>query len=60
VLSREQLLELVKGSSDEVFDRAVDVHISRLRQKLSSAGGATCPVRTVRGVGYMLADADDG
>ncbi len=34
VLTREQLMDLVKGSADEAFDRSIDVHISHLRQKL--------------------------
>ena len=53
VLSRDQLLELVKGSADEAFDRAVDVQVSRLRQKLGDAWGHRL-IKTIRGVGYML------
>jgi DNA-binding response OmpR family regulator len=53
VLSREQLLELVKGSADEAFDRAIDVQVSRLRQKLGDAWGHRL-IKTIRGVGYML------
>jgi two-component system response regulator RstA len=34
VLSRERLLELVRGNADETFDRSIDVHVSRLRAKL--------------------------
>jgi len=53
VLSRDQLLELVKGSADEAFDRAIDVQISRLRQKLGDVWGLRL-IKTIRGVGYML------
>jgi DNA-binding response OmpR family regulator len=53
VLSRDQLLELVKGSADEAFDRAVDVQVSRLRQKLGDFWGHRL-IKTIRGVGYML------
>jgi two-component system, OmpR family, response regulator len=53
VLSRDQLLELVKGSADEAFDRAIDVQISRLRQKLGDEWGHRL-IKTIRGVGYML------
>src|SRR6185369_14397550 len=53
VLSREQLLELVKGSADDAFDRAVDVQVSRLRQKLGDVWGQRL-IKTIRGVGYML------
>ncbi|GHG89804.1 response regulator transcription factor [Comamonas sp. JC664] len=55
VLSREQLLDLVKGSAEEVFDRSVDVHIFRLRQKLEADPRNPSLLKTVRGVGYMLA-----
>ncbi|RYZ35269.1 MAG: response regulator transcription factor [Myxococcaceae bacterium] len=55
VLSREQLLDLVKGSADEVFDRSVDVHIFRLRQKLEVDPRNPRLLKTVRGAGYMLA-----
>lgn len=34
VLAREQLMELARGNAEEAFDRSVDVHISRIRQKL--------------------------
>jgi DNA-binding response OmpR family regulator len=55
VLTREQLVHRVRGSADEAFDRSVDVHISRLRQKLNDDPRAPRLVKTVRGVGYMLA-----
>ena len=54
VLSREQLLDLAKGSADLSFDRSIDVHISRLRSKLGDDGRAPQVVKTVRGAGYML------
>ncbi|MDB4937262.1 MAG: hypothetical protein JWP87_4234 [Labilithrix sp.] len=61
VLSREQLLELASGSSDEAFDRSVDVRISRIRQKLGDDPKQPRIIRTIRGLGYMLADdGDDG
>ncbi|MFP2930835.1 response regulator transcription factor [Pyxidicoccus sp. 3LG] len=59
VLSREQLLDLVKGSADEVFDRSVDVHIFRLRQKLEVDPRNPTLLKTVRGAGYMLATGDE-
>ncbi|XXF79633.1 response regulator transcription factor [Myxococcaceae bacterium GXIMD 01537] len=59
VLSREQLLDLVKGSADEVFDRSVDVHIFRLRQKIEEDPRNPKLLKTVRGAGYMLATGDD-
>ena len=53
VLTREQILELAKGSAEDAFDRSIDVRISRLRQKLGND-----VIRTIRGVGYMLARDD--
>jgi DNA-binding response OmpR family regulator len=55
VLSREQLLDLAKGSAEEAFDRSIDVHISRLRQKLEADPRHPRLLRTVRGAGYLLA-----
>jgi two-component system OmpR family response regulator len=55
VLSREQLLDLAKGNTEESFDRSIDVHISRLRAKLESDPRHPRVLRTVRGAGYMLA-----
>jgi len=54
VLSREQLLELVHGSSDDAFDRSIDVHVSRLRQKLEIDPRKPRLLKTIRGLGYML------
>lgn len=56
VLSRDMLIELAKGSDADVFDRAIDVTISRLRKKL----GPGDPIRTIRNEGYMLAIRPDG
>jgi two-component system OmpR family response regulator len=50
VVSRDQLIEATRGSDSEVFDRAIDVTISRLRKKL----GPRDPIRTVRNEGYRL------
>jgi DNA-binding response OmpR family regulator len=56
VLSRDQLLELVKGDgADEAFDRSIDVHVSRLRQKIEPDPRHPRYVKTVRGAGYLLA-----
>ena len=57
VLTREQLMDLVKGSAEESFDRSIDVHISHLRQKLGDDPRNPRLLKTVRGVGYMLAGA---
>ena len=58
VLSREQLLDLAKGSADLSFDRSIDVHVSRLRAKLGDDSRNPKILKTVRGAGYMLAGGD--
>lgn len=55
VLTREQLLDLTKGSADEAFDRSIDAHISRLRHKLGDDPRQPALLKTVRGAGYLLA-----
>ncbi len=55
VLSREQLMELARGSAEEAFDRSIDVHVSRLRQKLGDDPKQPRLIKTVRGAGYVLA-----
>jgi DNA-binding response OmpR family regulator len=55
VLSREQLVDIVRGSAEEAFDRSVDVHVSHLRAKLGDDPRNPRLIKTVRGVGYMLA-----
>jgi DNA-binding response OmpR family regulator len=54
VLSREQLLDLTKGSADEAFDRSIDAHISRVRHKLGDDPRQPRLLKTIRGAGYML------
>ena len=53
VIARERLIELSRARLGDSSDRSVDVLVSRLRRKLSSAGH-DAPIVTVRGVGYML------
>ena len=53
VLTRDQLLDLARGPGAEVFDRAIDVQISRLRKKLTGADGGELIV-TVRNEGYVF------
>jgi hypothetical protein len=50
VLSRDALLDRARGQDVEIFDRAIDVTISRLRRKL----GEGDPIRTIRSGGYMM------
>jgi DNA-binding response OmpR family regulator len=51
VLNREEILDALHGA-DSAFDRSVDVHISKIRQKLGADAGRC--IRTVRGIGYAL------
>jgi DNA-binding response OmpR family regulator len=57
VLTREQLVNLVKGSPEEAFDRSIDVHVCHLRQKLGDDSRHPRLLKTVRGVGYVLVSA---
>ncbi len=59
VLSREQLLEVAKGSAEESFDRSIDGHISRLRHKLGDHSRQPRLRKTVRGAGYLLVAGDE-
>ena len=55
VVSREQLSESVLGRKFDPFDRSLDMHVSRLRRKLSENGARDEQVKTIRGAGYQLA-----
>ncbi|MGV3941312.1 response regulator [Citrobacter freundii] len=55
VLSREQLLELTRSDSDEVFDRTIDVLIMRLRRKIEINPHQPMLIKTLRGLGYVFA-----
>jgi DNA-binding response OmpR family regulator len=54
VLSREQILDALKGRDYETFDRSIDVHVSKLRAKLERNPREPRLIKTVRGVGYVL------
>lgn len=60
VLSRDDLMDRVRGREFESFDRSIDVHISHLRQKLGDHPRNPRFIRTVRSVGYMFMDNFDG
>lgn len=53
-LSRDRLLDMVWGQDGFVESRTVDVHITRLRTKLSERSGPERYIETVRGVGYRF------
>lgn len=55
VLSRDQLMELTQGREAEVFDRSIDLLVSRLRQRLGDNAREPAIIKTVRNEGYVLA-----
>ena len=62
VLSRDQIMDTLKGHPLEAFDRSIDVHISRIRAVIEDDPKSPKRVLTVRGAGYVFArkqDADD-
>ncbi len=54
-LSRDQLLTLTQGREADPLDRSIDLHISRLRQKLGDDARAPKLIKTLRNEGYLLA-----
>ena len=60
VLNREQLTEMIHGREAEAYDRAIDVQVSRLRQRLRDDSREPQLLKTVRGEGYVLASTVEG
>ena len=56
IMSREQIMDLTQAE-DDVFDRAIDVQMLRLRRKVEASSRAPTLLKTKRGAGYFL-DAD--
>ncbi len=59
VLTRELLMDQVKGEALEAFDRSIDVHVSRIRQAIEDDPKHPRRIITVRGAGYLFAKAQD-
>jgi DNA-binding response OmpR family regulator len=59
VLSRDALMDLVKGEALEAFDRSIDVHISRIRAAIEDDPRRPRRILTVRGAGYVFARQQD-
>lgn len=55
MISRDRLLELTRSRMSHAADRSVDMLVSRIRRKMSDGRRARPIIRTIRGVGYMLA-----
>jgi len=54
VLSRDALMDRLKGYERAPFDRSIDVRVTRLRRKIEDDPGAPVYIRTVRGEGYLF------
>jgi len=54
VLSRDYLIDVARGRSADVFDRSIDLLVSRLRQKLDDDPKSPILIKTIRGEGYMF------
>ena len=59
VLSRDALMDLLKGEKLEAFDRSVDVHVSRIRAAIEDDPRKPRRILTVRGAGYVFARDQD-
>ncbi|MBW7922542.1 MAG: response regulator transcription factor [Rubellimicrobium sp.] len=59
ILSREQLIDRVRGSGGDAFDRSVDVHVSRIRAAIEDDPRHPRRILTVRGAGYVFARRQD-
>jgi len=59
VMSRESLMNAVRGESLEAFDRSIDVHISRIRAAIEADPKVPRRILTLRGAGYVFAKRQD-
>ena len=59
VLTRDQIMEAVRGRELEAFDRSIDVHMGRIRAAIEADAKAPKRILTVRGVGYVFAKQQD-
>jgi DNA-binding response OmpR family regulator len=59
VLTRDQIMEAVRGRELDAFDRSIDVHMGRIRAAIEVDAKAPKRILTVRGVGYVFARQQD-
>ena len=59
VLTRDQIMEAVRGRELEAFDRSIDVHMGRIRAAIEADAKNPRRIVTVRGVGYVFAKQQD-
>ncbi len=56
IVSKEQLIQAITGLGQDLSGNAIEAYVHRLRNKLEASGAV---IRTVRGLGYMMEDADE-
>lgn len=59
MLSREQLMDRVRGEALDAFDRSIDVHISRIRAAIEDDPKHPRRIVTLRGAGYLFTPRQD-
>ena len=59
VMSRDQLMDRLRGESLEAFDRSIDVHVSRIRAAIEDDPHHPRRIITVRGAGYVFTSEQD-
>jgi DNA-binding response OmpR family regulator len=59
VMSREQIIEIVRGREMEAYDRSIDVHIGRIRAAIEADVKSPRRILTVRGAGYVFSRVQD-
>lgn len=59
VMSRETLMDQLRGEDFEAFDRSIDVHISRIRSAIEDDPKKPRRIITIRGAGYVFAKIQD-
>ncbi len=56
VFSRDELMNRARGNDIDVFDRSIDMHVSKIRAKIESISGSRNRIKTVWSTGYMFVD----
>ncbi len=59
IYSRDDLLQYARGRENEIFDRSIDMHISKLRSKINSLTGSKLYIKTCWGSGYTFEVIND-
>jgi len=59
VMSRDQIMDALKGHDLDSFDRSIDVHISRIRSHIEDDAKKPRRILTIRGTGYVFARQQD-